>query len=155
MTVLYVSGPSNMGLTNWASSGQCGQKMDECCNMADQGCCVNEGQKCYTVWEKQCQYVNKPQCQTTYRTKCANILIKGCRKKDIFQDLSRLKDHYQETINSLKTKYEETKILLSLRDQELAVLRRRNHKQDIMEIDSEPRKDSVESIDTVDENDVE
>ena len=76
-------------------------------------------------------------------------------KKDIFQDLSRLKDHYQETINSLKTKYEETKILLSLRDQELAVLRRRNHKQDIMEIDSEARKDSVESIDTVDENDVE
>merc|ERR1711953_664654 len=76
-------------------------------------------------------------------------------KKDIFQDLSRLKDHYQETINSLRTKYEETKILLSLRDQELAVLRRRNQKEDIMEIDSEARKDSVESIDTVDENDVE
>ena len=83
----HVSGSSSTGLTNWASSGQCGQMMDECCNMADQGCCVNEGQKCYTVWEKQCQYVNKPQCQTTYRTKCANVLIKGCAKKDIFRDV--------------------------------------------------------------------
>lgn len=61
--------------------------MDECCNMADQGCCVNEGQKCYTVWEKQCQYVNKPQCQTMFRQKCQNVLIKGCAKKDIFQDV--------------------------------------------------------------------
>ena len=86
--MLYVSDPSNnVGLTNWASSGQCGQKMDECCNMADQGCCVNEGQKCYTVWEKQCQYVNKPQCQTMFRQKCQNVLIKGCAKKDIFQDV--------------------------------------------------------------------
>ena len=76
-------------------------------------------------------------------------------KKEIFQDLSRLKDHYQDTINSLKAKYEETKILLSLRDQELAILRRRSHKQSLMELDSETRKDSVESIDTVDENDVE
>lgn len=84
---LASSSSSSTGLTNWASSGQCGQKMDECCNMADQGCCVNEGQKCYTVWEKQCQYVNQPQCQTTYRTKCANVLTKGCGHKDIFRDV--------------------------------------------------------------------
>lgn len=84
---LASSSSSSTGLTNWASSGQCGQKIDECCNMADQGCCVNEGQKCYTVWEKQCQIVNQPQCKTTYRTKCANVLQKGCGHKDIYRDV--------------------------------------------------------------------
>ena len=80
--MLYVSDPSNnVGLTNWASSGQCGQKMDECCNMADQGCCVNEGQKCYTVWEKQCRgsnaYLSIPR-PDPYHIRCACTGVGWC-----------------------------------------------------------------------------
>ena len=85
-------------------------------------------------------------------------------KKDLMKDINKLKDHYLETINNWKSKYEETRMLLNLRDQELAIYRRRGEKgseggeeasvkESAAEIDTATGK--LNGYDTVDENEVE
>ena len=85
-------------------------------------------------------------------------------KKDLMKDINKLKDHYLETITNWKSKYEETRMLLNLRDQELAIYRRRGEKgseggeeasikESAAEIDTGTGK--INGYDTVDENEVE
>ena len=85
-------------------------------------------------------------------------------KKDLMKDINKLKDHYLETITNWKSKYEETRMLLNLRDQELAIYRRRGEKgseggedasvkESAAEIDTATGK--LNGYDTVDENEVE
>ena len=50
-------------------------------------------------------------------------------KKDLLKDINKLKEHYLETIENWKTKYEDTKMLLNLRDQELLIYKRRGEKK--------------------------
>ena len=64
-------------------------------------------------------------------------------KKDLLKDINKLKEHYLETIDNWKTKYEDTKMLLNLRDQELLIYKRRGEKKLIDE-----DKDTLEEIDT-------
>ena len=64
-------------------------------------------------------------------------------KKDLLKDINKLKEHYLETIDSWKTKYEDTRMLLNLRDQELLIYKRRGEKKLIDE-----DKDTFEEIDT-------
>ena len=85
-------------------------------------------------------------------------------KKDLMKDINKLKDHYLETITNWKSKYEETRMLLNLRDQELAIYRRRSEKGSEGGEDSSAKEDAAEidtgtgkinGYDTVDENEVE
>ena len=80
-------------------------------------------------------------------------------KKDLLKDISKLKEHYLETINNWKSKYEDTKMLLHLRDQELAIYRKKLEKKiSIMEdgeFEEAAEKHEKDGIDTVDENETE
>lgn len=75
-------------------------------------------------------------------------------KKDLMKDISKLKDHYLETINNWKSKYEETKMLLNLRDQELAIYRKRVD-QNSQLIEKDEIHNEKDGVDTVDENETE
>ena len=81
-------------------------------------------------------------------------------KKDLLKDISKLKEHYLETINNWKSKYEETKMLLNLRDQELAIYRKKLEKKISIIDDGEfeeasEKQHGNDGIDTVDENETE
>jgi myosin heavy subunit len=75
-------------------------------------------------------------------------------KKDLLKDINKLKEHYLETIDNWKTKYEDTKMLLNLRDQELLIYKRRGEKKligennDICEeIDTDGKQKGVDTVD--------
>merc|ERR1711902_51059 len=75
-------------------------------------------------------------------------------KKDLLKDINKLKEHYLETIDDWKTKYEDTKMLLNLRDQELLIYKRRGEKQLIDEeketcgeIDTDGKHNGVDTVD--------
>ena len=55
-------------------------------------------------------------------------ILQANPRKDLLKDINKLKDHYIETINTWKGKYEETKMLLNLRDQELEIYKKRKGK---------------------------
>jgi len=75
-------------------------------------------------------------------------------KKDLLKDINKLKEHYLETIDNWKTKYEDTKMLLNLRDQELLIYKRRGEKKLIDEekescgeIDTDGKHNGVDTVD--------
>ena len=75
-------------------------------------------------------------------------------KKDLLKDINKLKEHYLETIDNWKTKYEDTKMLLNLRDQELLIYKRRGEKKLIdedkdtfVEIDTDGKQKGVDTVD--------
>ena len=75
-------------------------------------------------------------------------------KKDLLKDINKLKEHYLETIDNWKTKYEDTKMLLNLRDQELLIYKRRGEKKLIdedndfcEEIDTDGKQKGVDTVD--------
>ena len=78
-------------------------------------------------------------------------------KKDLLKDINKLKEHYLETIDNWKSKYEESKMLLNLRDQELLIYKRRGEKKIIEddkgtcgEIDTDGKQKA--GVDTVDDD---
>ena len=82
------------------------------------------------------------------------VLKKHYPKKDLLKDINKLKEHYLETIDNWKTKYEDTKMLLNLRDQELLIYKRRGEKKLIdedkdtfVEIDTDGKQKGVDTVD--------
>ena len=81
-------------------------------------------------------------------------------RKDLMRDISKLKEHYLEIISNWKSKCEETKMLLHLRDQELEIYKKRGIKKSVTdsvdENEDECRNEAPErnGYDTVDENEI-